>query len=228
MTEAEADGEKLELYRGRRDFRRTPEPSGGERAGGPELDADDNPIFVIQQHQASSLHWDLRLEAGGVLKSWAVPKGPSTDPREKRLAVSTEDHPLEYAGFEGVIPEGEYGAGKVIVWDAGPYRNLSRADEGDERGDGEPLSLEEALDRGRATIWLEGKKLRGGYALIHSRMGGNEENWLLVKERDEGADARRNPTRTEPRSVLSGRTLEEIAESKGSSGADESGRKSGG
>jgi DNA ligase D-like protein (predicted 3'-phosphoesterase) len=154
------------------------------------------------------MHWDFRLEVGGVLRSWAVPKGPSTDPREKRLAVATEDHPLDYADFEGVIPEGEYGGGTVIVWDAGPYRSLGRDD--DEKPD-----IEDALDAGQAEFWLEGRKLRGGYALVHARPGGDEDAWLLIKMKDEGADARRNPVSTEPESVLSGRTLAEVAREAG-------------
>jgi DNA ligase D-like protein (predicted 3'-phosphoesterase) len=161
---------------------------------------------VIQEHDASSHHYDFRVEVEGTLASWAVPKGPSTDPREKRLAVRTEDHPLDYADFEGVIPDGEYGAGTVLVWDAGPYRNLSRDD------DGEECPIDEALERGQAEVWLEGRKLRGGYALVHTELRGNPKNWLLVKMKDEGADARRNPTSTEPESVLSGRTLAEVAE----------------
>ena len=197
-------GDKLATYRSKRDFRKTPEPSGHGRKGAPGFKKRGNPIFVVQQHDARSMHWDFRIEVDGVLKSWAVPKGPSTNPKEKRLAVATEDHPLDYADFEGCIPEEEYGGGTVIVWDAGPYRNLSR--DGDEE-----LPIEQALARGQAEIWLEGKKIRGGYALIHSKMGGEEKNWLLVKMRDQGADARRNPTRTEPQSVLSARTIEEVA-----------------
>ncbi len=194
---------RMEKYRSKRDFRRSPEPSGdGDR---PHFANEGNPIFVIQEHDARSHHYDFRLEVGGALRSWAVPKGPSTDPREKRLAVSVEDHPLDYADFEGVIPEGEYGAGPVLVWDAGPYRNLRRDDEGNE------VPMEDALDEGRVEIWLEGRKLRGGYALVHARVGGDDENWLLVKMSDDAADARRNPTSTEPRSVLSGRTLAEVA-----------------
>lgn len=196
--------DRLETYRSRRDFRRSPEPSGG-RHGWKKR----NPVFVIQEHRASSHHYDFRVEVEGALASWAVPKGPSTDPREKRLAVRVEDHPLEYADFEGVIPEGEYGGGTVIVWDAGPYRNLKRDDEGNE------VPVAEALAQGALEIWLEGRKLRGGYALIHSRVGGKDENWLLVKMKDEGADARRNPTSTEPESVLSGRTLEDVAREEG-------------
>jgi DNA ligase D-like protein (predicted 3'-phosphoesterase) len=150
------------------------------------------------------MHFDFRIEVDGVLKSWAVPKGPSTDSSEKRLAVATEDHPLEYADFEGVIPEGEYGAGTVIVWDAGPYKNITEDDNGKE------VPIAKALKRGIAEIWLEGKKLRGGYALVHSKVRGNEKSWLLVKMKDDAADARRNPVSTEPKSVLSGRTLKQV------------------
>ncbi len=197
--------EPLSEYRSKRDFRRSPEPSGSPGETGPGLDRDGNPLFVIQQHDASTLHWDFRLEADGVLKSWAIPKGPSTDPRDKRLAVATEDHPLDYADFEGTIPEGEYGGGTVIVWDAGPYKNITRNEQDEE------VALGEALQQGHVEIWLEGKKLRGGYALVNAKLGGKSENWLLVKMADEAADARRNPTSTEPRSVLSGRTITEVA-----------------
>lgn len=186
-------------YREKRDPRRTPEPMKDERRG-------DRPRFVIQQHAASTLHYDVRLEVDGVLKSWAVPKGPSTDPRVKRLAISTEDHPLAYADFEGVIPEGEYGAGTVLIWDRGHYRNLK---EGDDRP-----SVAEQLEEGHATVWLEGEKLRGGYALVRTHLE-QGEGWLLVKMEDEAADARRNPTSTEPESVVSGRTLEEITREAG-------------
>ncbi len=148
----------------------------------------------------------MRLEVNGVLKSWAVPKGPSLDPRDKRLAIEVEDHPLDYADFEGVIEEGHYGAGAVIVWDAGPYRNITR----DRYG--ELIPLAEALKQGRAVVWLEGKKLRGGYALVRTRLGGGgKRNWLLIKMKDEGADPRRDPLKNEPASVLSGRTIEELA-----------------
>ncbi|MDR9439582.1 MAG: DNA polymerase ligase N-terminal domain-containing protein [Halomonas sp.] len=189
----------LKSYREKRDPRCTPEPMGDGRQA-------DRPRFVIQQHAASTLHYDLRLEVDGVLKSWAVPKGPSTDPRIKRLAVPTEDHPLAYADFEGVIPEGEYGAGTVLIWDRGHYRNLK---EGDERS-----SVAEQLEDGHATVWLEGEKLRGGYALIRTDLAQGKD-WLLVKMDDEGADARRNPTSTEPESVVTGRTLAEISREAG-------------
>ncbi len=157
------------------------------------------PIFVVQKHAASTLHYDFRLEVDGVLASWAVPKGPSTDPRVKRLAVEVEDHPLGYGDFEGVIGEGSYGAGAVIVWDTGGYDNLS-----------EQESMAEALDRGHVSVWLHGHKLRGGYTLQRTG-GGAKPRWLLVKRRDDEADARRNPVSTEPRSVLSGRTVEEVS-----------------
>ena len=155
------------------------------------------PIFVIQKHRASTLHYDFRLEVDGVLKSWAVPKGPSTDPREKRLAVEVEDHPLDYADFEGGIGEGNYGAGAVIVWDTGPYTSE------------EPM--EEALEHGHVNVDLHGHKLHGGYLLQRTRKVGDQQQWLLIKRRGEGADARRNPVSTEPASVLSGRTVEEVA-----------------
>jgi DNA ligase D-like protein (predicted 3'-phosphoesterase) len=157
------------------------------------------PRFVIQKHAATSLHYDFRLEAGGALKSWAVPKGPSTDPRDKRLAMRVEDHPLDWGDFEGVIPKGSYGGGAVIVWDRGPYRNLGE------------LSIEEALEQGHASFWLEGEKLRGGWSLRRVAEG-EKERWLLVKRRDEEADARRNPVSTQPESVLSGRTIEQVRE----------------
>jgi len=191
--------DRLASYRGNRDFRKSPEPSGDVTASG------DEPRFVVQKHAATALHYDLRLEIDGVLVSWSVPKGPSTDPRERRLALRTEDHPIDYVEFEGVIPEGEYGAGPVLVWDRGSFRNLR-----DER-EGDRASLGTSLEEGKLEVWLEGEKLSGGYALI--RTGEPEtKRWLLVKMDDERADARRNPTRTEPASVLSGRTLEEIVE----------------
>lgn len=183
-------------YHERRDFARTPEPRGGKRRAGQQ------PIFVIQEHAASTHHFDFRLEVDGALASWAVPKGPSTDPRVKRLAVPTEDHPLDYADFEGVIPEGEYGGGTVLVWDRGPYDNLTEKD-------GEPVPMAEAIQKGHVAFRLHGQKLQGGWAL-HRTGSGGDANWLLVKMRDEAADARRRPTSTQPRSVKSGRTLAEI------------------
>jgi len=189
----------LAEYRKKRSPRRSGEPSGHRRATRAK-----RPRFVVQKHDATSLRYDFRLEAGGVLKSWSVPKGPSLKPKEKRLAMPTEDHPVDYADFEGVIPEGEYGAGPVIVWDRGIYRNLTE-------DDGEEVPADEAVDRGHLKVWLEGEKLTGGFAL--TRVGGGKKlRWLLVKMDDEGADARRNPVRTEPRSVLSGKSIEELAD----------------
>lgn len=159
---------------------------------------------MIQKHDASSLHYDFRLEVDGVLVSWAVPKGPSTDPREKRLAVQTEDHPLNYAGFEGVIPEGEYGAGTVMIWDKGRYRNL-RANKGPHS-----RSMESSLKEGLIEVSLEGRKLKGGYALKRTGTG-KKPRWLMIKMKDDDADARRNPVSSEKRSARSGRTLAQIA-----------------
>jgi len=166
---------------------------------------------VIQKHDASSLHYDFRLEADGVLKSWAVPKGRSTNPRDKRLAMPTEDHPMDYADFEGVIPEGEYGAGTVLVWDTGTWRNLTEKD-------GEQVPVEQALRDGHLRFELQGSKLTGPYALTRVGRGGRER-WLLVKMAGEGADARRKPVRSQPDSVLSGRGLEEIAAEAGDQGS---------
>jgi DNA ligase D-like protein (predicted 3'-phosphoesterase) len=160
---------------------------------------------VIQQHDATAMHYDFRLEAGGVMKSWAVPKGPSTNPKEKRLAMPTEDHPLDYADFEGVIPEKQYGAGPVIVWDAGTYRNLTEKN-------GREVAVENAVEAGHVKVWLQGEKVRGGYALTRTAGGGSRRpRWLLVKLKDEEADARRNPVKTQPESVKTGRTIEELA-----------------
>ncbi len=156
------------------------------------------PRFVIQHHAASTDHYDFRLEIDGVLASWAVPKGPSTNPKDKRMARRTEDHPMEYEDFEGVIPEGEYGAGRVIVWDRGTYTNEGKHD------------IADALKRGHLSFRLDGEKLRGGYALTRFRTG-KDEAWLLVKKSDEDADARRKPVRSQPESVLSGRTLDELS-----------------
>ena len=189
--------ESLEAYRSKRDFERTPEPAG---AGEEKL---KHPIYVIQKHDASHLHYDFRLEAGGVLKSWAIPKGPSTDPKVRRLAMPTEDHPIGYAAFEGDIPEGQYGAGTVMVWDIGTYRNLR------EEKQESPVSMEKSYDEGKIEVWLEGKKLKGGYALI--RTGFEKRGWLIFKLRDEYADKPVDPVNTEPDSALTGRSLEDIA-----------------
>lgn len=187
--------DKLSKYKKKRDFSKTKEPGGSSRS------ISKKNIFVIQEHEASNHHFDFRLQVGDVLKSWAVPKGPSTDPSDKRMAMPTEDHPLDYADFEGTIPEGEYGAGTVIVWDTGEYRNLREEKEDD------GADMEESWDDGKIEVWLEGNKLKGGYALI--KMKGRDA-WMMIKMKDDEADARRNPVNTEKESVKSGKTLEEL------------------
>lgn len=196
--------DRLETYLDKRDFRKTTEPTGDDAESG------SRPIFVIQHHDASTEHWDFRLEIDGVLASWAVPKGPSTDPSEKRLAVRTEDHPLDYAEFEGAIPDDEYGGGTVLVWDAGSYLNLKQDADGEEE-----KSMEDCLADGHLTVWLDGEKLSGGYALTRFRVEDDDEQWLLVKMDDDEADARRNPVSTETDSVLSGRSMDEIRDEEG-------------
>jgi len=187
---------KLNAYRSKRDFGVTCEPEGGTISG------HSRPIFVIHKHDARNLHYDLRLEVNGVLKSWAVPKGPSLDPGVKRLAVATEDHPLEYAYFEGVIPEGEYGAGAVIVWDKGTYINVT--------GKGKKCyDMSEAIAQGHAVVWLDGKKIRGGFALNRFRRG-RQEQWLLIKLNDREANPNIDLLVSMPNSVLTGRTVEEV------------------
>lgn len=193
----------LKEYKKKRHFKKTSEPAGKKKKR-----KKGKPIFVIQKHDAANLHYDFRLEIEGVLASWAVPKGPSTDPKERRLAIRTEDHPLEYADFEGVIPKGEYGAGAVMVWDKGNYKNLRKNKEEDS------ASMEKSLKKGKIEVWLEGKKLKGGYNLIKTGKRQGKEQWLLIKAKDDKADARRNPVSAEPKSVKSGRTLKEIKESR--------------
>ncbi|HEY5924198.1 MAG TPA: non-homologous end-joining DNA ligase [Kofleriaceae bacterium] len=183
--------EKLAKYRSMRDFTKTAEPSG-KRApstrGG---------IYVIQQHAARRLHYDFRLELDGVLLSWSVPKGPSLSPTERRLAVRTEDHPLDYADFEGIIPKGEYGGGTVCVWDQGQW---------------EPeTDPHEAMRKGRLTFRLDGTKLRGKWHLVRTKPQGKQEGWLLFKSRDEAANENLDIVASQPESVISGRTLDQIA-----------------
>lgn len=156
--------DSLKEYRKKRDLKKSPEPAATKVSKGKPKKTKSKNIFVIQKHDASHLHYDFRLEIDGVLKSWAVPKGPSTDPHEKRLAVETEDHPMEYATFEGVIPEGEYGAGPVIVWDNGTFDNIKEKD-------GKIIPLSQCYKNGQIEVNLHGKKLQGGYALIHTSFG---------------------------------------------------------
>ncbi|MET9140462.1 MULTISPECIES: DNA polymerase ligase N-terminal domain-containing protein [Streptomyces] len=204
------DGNGLRDYRGRRDFGRTGEPSGRGAAAGA-----GRPRFVVQIHDASTLHFDFRLQVGDVLKSWSVPKGPPGDPSEKRLAVPTEDHPLEYEEFEGVIAAGEYGGGTVIVWDRGDYEQLSH----DRRG--RPVDFAASLESGHARFRLHGSKLRGEYALTRFRGGpgaaaGEDAAWLLVRTAG-GGRGRGAPDPRRARSARTGRTLARVA-------AEEAGR----
>ncbi len=186
----------LERYRQKRNFRVTPEPAGelGKRRSR-EL------VYVIQKHAASRLHYDFRLELNGVLLSWAVPKGPSLDPNDKRLAMHVEDHPLEYGEFEGVIPPKQYGAGTVMVWDRGTWTPTTDPDE--------------AYAKGRLKFELHGEKLKGGWNLVRSRSGkyGGDKSWLLFKEADDFARLGPEALITEDRaqSVITGRSLDEIA-----------------
>lgn len=186
----------LARYRQKRDFSKTPEPAPKR------LRKQKGTLrFVVQKHAARRLHYDFRLELDGTLKSWAVPKGPSLDPADKRLAVHVEDHPIEYAGFEGTIPEHEYGAGHVVVWDRGTWSPVGDAHEG--------------YTEGNLKFELHGEKLHGGFALVRvSKWSGEgKDNWLLIKERDN--EIRRGEgsvlVDTRPESVISGRTLEDIA-----------------
>jgi bifunctional non-homologous end joining protein LigD len=192
----------LQEYRQKRSFADTPEPSGRGRSGvtGKRL------RYVIQKHQASHLHYDFRLEWRGVLLSWAVPKGPSLDPSTKRLAMRVEDHPIDYARFEGTIPEGEYGAGTVMIWDTGTWRP-------------EDPDVDAALRRGDLKFTLHGKKLKGSWVLVRTRgfprgTSSQRESWLLIKHRDKFAT--RGDIDTAPaRSAISNRTLAEIAKAAG-------------
>lgn len=193
-------------YQSKRDFSKTKEPKGGSQKS-----EKGKHHFVIQKHDATNLHYDFRLEIDGTLKSWSIPKGPSTDPSVKRMAIPTEDHPLEYGSFEGTIPEDQYGGGTVMIWDRGEFTNLKKNEEGKD------ISLEDSYDMGIVEVNLKGEKIYGGYALIKMKSGNMKGNWLLTKMKDDRADARRNPVSTEPDSVASGRSLKEIAEEEGGS-----------
>jgi bifunctional non-homologous end joining protein LigD len=191
----------LETYRRKRRFDRTPEPRG--HPAGPPSAARATATsgrFVVQRHRATSLHYDVRLEIGGVLVSWAVPRGPSLDPSDRRLAVRVEDHPLEYFDFEGVIPRAEYGAGDVIVWDWGRWT-----------ADRSVADAAAALDRGELKVDLEGEKLHGEFVLVRADFGRDRrEKWLLIHRRDDDAVPGWD-TEDHPESVKTGRTNDEVA-----------------
>src|SRR5215217_7987591 len=185
----------LELYKQKRSFKRTPEPTGG-RSNSKAL------LFVVQKHRASHLHYDFRLEMKGLLKSWAVPNGPSLNPEERRLAQSVEDHPFNYKDFEGIIPEGNYGAGTVIIWDEGTY---APQDGTGNKEDDERLLIKQFYS-GKMSIVLKGKKLKGAFTLIKTAARG-ENAWLLSKIDDRYA-TEKNIAEKEA-SVISGLTIEE-------------------
>jgi len=190
----------LEKYQKKRNFQISPEPSGKSL----DMKSSEGPLqYVIQKHRATQLHYDFRLELNGVLLSWAIPKGPSLDPSIKRLAMQVEDHPLEYGGFEGVIPEGEYGGGTVMVWDKGEWTPESD-------------DVESALRKGDLKFTLHGKKLQGSWVLVRTRGFGSkaDKSWLLIKHRDKFA-AEKDIEEEEPRSVLSRRLLADIARDEG-------------
>jgi bifunctional non-homologous end joining protein LigD len=192
----------LKKYREKRNFKISPEPQGNSKDGQQEK-AKSDLIFVVQKHRASQLHYDFRLEYNGTLLSWAVPKGPSLDPSVKRLAMQVEDHPIEYAKFEGVIPKGEYGGGTVMVWDIGTWTQ-------------EQSDVEAALKKGDLKFTLHGKKLRGSWVLVRTRGfgGSSKPTWLLIKHRDQYASDV-DIAQTKPKSVLSGRLLADIAKENG-------------
>ena len=195
-------GGKLAEYRRKRNFSKTSEPRGSRSKKAKKL------AFVIQKHAASHLHYDLRLELDGVMKSWAVPKGPSVDPAIKRLAMQVEDHPIDYNAFEGTIPKGEYGGGTVMIWDRGTYRYG-----GD---DPDPIEgLRRGYAKGDFKFVLEGKRLRGSWVLVRTRRGDPKRaQWLLIKHRDEAAQEGYDVVAEEVTSVVTGRTMNEIAAGK--------------
>ena len=198
---------KLAEYRRKRDFTKTREPSGGAAAATRPARKKRAPAlhFVVQKHEASHLHFDFRLELDGVMKSWAVPKGPSYDPSVRRLAMEVEDHPIEYNKFEGTIPQGEYGGGTVMLWDRGTYEA--------ENGGGVD-ALREGYERGDLKFVLHGERLRGGWVLVRMKRPGRPQ-WLLIKHRDEFATKARDVVKEETTSVVTHRTMEEIAGGKG-------------
>jgi bifunctional non-homologous end joining protein LigD len=200
MTTKKKPPARLHEYRRKRDFTRTSEPRGGRRKAAVKL------AYVIQKHAASHLHFDLRLELDGVMKSWAVPKGPSLDPSVKRLAMQVEDHPIEYNAFEGTIPTGEYGGGTVMIWDRGTYEYGGDDEVGPIDG------LREGYARGDFKFVLHGKRLKGSWVLVRTRRGDPKRaQWLLIKHRDEFAEPGSEVVEEYLSSAATGRTMDEIA-----------------
>jgi bifunctional non-homologous end joining protein LigD len=195
---------KLGEYRSKRNFTRTAEPAGGTAARTGTL------RFVVQKHAARQVHFDLRLELDGVMKSWAVPKGPSLDPAVKRLAMQVEDHPIEYNSFEGTIPQGEYGGGTVMLWDRGTYI----ADPAMADGESDEAAVQHGYDRGDLKVVLHGERMRGSWVLVRTRFGpgrsSSKPSWLLIKHRDNFAKPGSDIVADAVTSVESGRTMEEI------------------
>ena len=199
-TTTAAPAGRLGEYRRKRDFSRTGEPRGGPRKAARKL------AYVIQKHAASHLHFDLRLELDGVMKSWAVPKGPSLDPAVKRLAMQVEDHPIEYNRFEGTIPQGEYGGGTVMIWDRGTYTYAGDQDD-------DPVeSLRRGYAKGDFKFELRGERLTGSWVLVRTRRGdARKPQWLLIKHRDEAAEPGSEVVEEYQSSVATGRTMDEIS-----------------
>jgi bifunctional non-homologous end joining protein LigD len=195
----------LNKYRKKRRFGISPEPLGDTH---PQKSQGDAGIYVIQKHRASHLHYDFRLESNGTLLSWAVPKGPSLDPSVKRLAMRVEDHPIEYADFEGVIPEGEYGGGTVMVWDKGTWSS-------------DQANVAASLQKGDLKFTLHGEKLKGSWVLVrtHGYGSSSKTSWLLIKHRDRFASGTADITEEKPRSATSNRLLAEIARDNGGDAA---------
>lgn len=187
----------LSLYKKKRSFSKTPEPEGGKSSK-------NKLVFVVQKHDASHLHYDFRLEMEGVLKSWAIPKGPSLNPEDKRLAMMVEDHPFDYRTFEGIIPEGNYGAGTVIVWDEGTYEPLENPSDNKKENE---KNLLRQLHAGSLKFVMHGKKLKGEFALVKTAYRG-ENSWLLIKHRDDYAST--EDVTQKDKSVTSKKTLEQV------------------
>ncbi|HBG26873.1 MAG: hypothetical protein A2Y10_07595 [Planctomycetes bacterium GWF2_41_51] len=190
--------QNLEVYRRKRNFKKTSEPVGRRKAK-------TDYIFVIQKHAATRLHYDLRLQSQGVLKSWAIPRGLSSNPADRRLAVRTEDHPFDYKDFEGIIPEVEYGAGEVIIWDKGYYINITR----DSRG--RSISMKDAIQHGKIEVYFEGSKIKGGYAFVRIKSAKDEkENWLVIKLKDKFVDSLPEDLQEIGQSVVTGKSIEDL------------------